>query len=34
MPPGVHPGKVTPDIDITDKAVVQRDVPVAKTLYR
>ena len=29
---GVFPDKVTPDIDFTDEAVVQRDVPVVKIL--
>ena len=32
MLPGVFPGKVIPNIDLTDKAVVQSDVPVVKIL--
>ena len=33
MPPGVFPDKVSyPDIDFTDEAVVQCDVPVLKIL--
>ena len=29
---GTFPDKVSPDIDLTDKAVVQCDVPVVKIL--
>ena len=32
MPPGAFPDKVTHDIDFTDEAVVQCDVPVVKIL--
>ena len=32
MLPGAFPDKVTPDIDCTDKAIVQCDVPVVKIL--
>ena len=32
MLPGAFSDKVTPDIDFTDKAVVQCDVPVGKIL--
>ena len=32
MLPGVFPDKVTSDIDFTDEAVVQCDVPVVKIL--
>ena len=32
MLPGVVPDKVITDIDFTDEAVVQRDVPVVKLL--
>ena len=29
----VFPGKITPDIDLTDKVVVVCDVPVVKILW-
>ena len=32
LPSGTFPDKVTPDIDFTDEAVVQCDVPVVKIL--
>ena len=32
MLPGAFPDKITPDLDFTDEAVVQYDVPVAKIL--
>ena len=32
MLPEAFPGKVTPDIDFTDEAVIQCDVPVVKIL--
>ena len=31
---GAFPGKVSPDFDFTDKAVVQCDVPVVKILLQ
>ena len=34
IPPGAFPDKVTPDIDFTDEAVVQCDVPVVKILLQ
>ena len=34
IPPGAFPDKVTPDIDFTDEAVVQCDVPVVKMLLQ
>ena len=34
MLPGAFPEKVTPDIDFTDEAVVQYDVPVVKMFCR
>ena len=32
MPPGAFTDKITPDIDFTDEAVVDCDVPVVKIL--
>ena len=32
MLPGAFPDKITPDIDFTDEAVVQCDIPVIKIL--
>ena len=32
LPSWIFPDKITPGIDFTDEAVVQRDVPVVKTL--
>ena len=32
MPPGAFTDKITPDIDFTDEAVVECDVPVVKIL--
>ena len=32
LPSGTFPDKITPDIDFTDEAVVQCDVPVVKIL--
>ena len=34
MLPGLFLDKETPDIDFTDEAVVQCDVPVVKVLFR
>ena len=32
MLPGTFPEKITPDIDFTDEAIVQCDIPVIKIL--
>ena len=34
MLPGAFPDKITPDIDFTDEALVQSDVPVIKILLQ